>query len=119
MTGDSLSYMQQAYLFWEQSQEELSKGDLRQASEKGWGAASQMVKAVAQRLGQDHNGHAALFRVVSGLDNDGYRTAFGLANSLHVNFYEGWLDQATVEHHLDAVGHFIQELDQAVPPPAA
>ena len=114
MTRASLSYKQQAYVFWEQSQEELTKGDLRQASEKGWGAASQMVKAVAQHLGLDHNGHAALFRVVSGLDNDQYRTAFGLANSLHVNFYEGWLDQASVQHHLDAVGQFIQELDQTV-----
>ena len=114
MTSASLSYKQQAYVYWDQSQKELAKGDLRQASEKGWGAASQMVKAVAQSLGVDHNGHAALFRVVSGLDNDQFRTAFGLANSLHVNFYEGWLDQASVKHHLDAIGQFIQELDETV-----
>ena len=38
-------------VFLAQAHEELAKGDLQQASEKGWGAASQMVKAVAQERG--------------------------------------------------------------------
>ena len=46
---------------------ELAQGDLRQASEKGWGAAAQMVKAVAERRGWRHDGHAALFAVVNQL----------------------------------------------------
>ena len=31
----------------------LAEGDLLQASEKGWGAAAQMVKAVAEARGWD------------------------------------------------------------------
>ena len=34
--------------FLTQAREELAKGDLRQASEKGWGAAAQMVKVVTR-----------------------------------------------------------------------
>ena len=39
----------------EQANEELARDDLRQASEKGWGAASQIVKAVAEERGWEHN----------------------------------------------------------------
>ena len=31
-----------------QARQELARGDVRQASEKGWGAAAQAVKAVAE-----------------------------------------------------------------------
>ena len=37
-----------------QGREELERGDTRQASEKGWGAAAQMVKDVAERRGWEH-----------------------------------------------------------------
>ena len=107
---DSLAYKKQAELFWEQAQEELANGDLRQASEKGWGAAAQMVKAVAEHRGLEHNGHRELFGVVSGLQNEELTSGFGLANSLHSNFYEGWMDSATVKLHLDRVGDFLKTL---------
>ena len=43
------TYREQSRVFLAQAHfEELAKGDLQQASEKGWGAASQMVKAIAQ-----------------------------------------------------------------------
>ena len=32
-----------------QAREELAAGDVRQASENGWGAAAQIVKAIAAR----------------------------------------------------------------------
>ena len=43
-----LAYREQSRRFLEQARSELREGDLAQASEKGWGAASQMVKAVAE-----------------------------------------------------------------------
>ena len=39
-----------------QSRTELAQGDLQQASEKGWGAAAQMMKAVAEARGWQHAG---------------------------------------------------------------
>ena len=105
-------YREQAHKFWQQAQEELEKGDLRQASEKGWGAAAQMVKAVAEHQGLEHQAHKHLFAVVSGLDNQQHHTDFGLAGQLHTNFYEGWLNQTLVREYLDAVGVFINALEE-------
>ncbi len=46
------------------AREELAQGDVRQASEKGWGAAAQMVRAVAEQRGWEHTGHALLYQAV-------------------------------------------------------
>ena len=48
-----------------QARSELAAGDLRQSSEKGWGAAAQMVKAIAQQRGWRHGGHELLYDAVS------------------------------------------------------
>ena len=37
-----------------QAKVELAAGDVRQASEKGWGAAAQIVKAIAARRDWEH-----------------------------------------------------------------
>ena len=44
-------YQQQSRHLLTQALRELDQGDLVQASEKGWGAAAQMVKAVAEQRG--------------------------------------------------------------------
>ena len=97
-----------------QARSELAAGDVRQASEKGWGAAAQMVKAVADRRGWDHQGHAQLFRTVQQLrqetgDQD-MLWLFGTANQLHINFYEDYLDAETVGGGLDSVALLINKL---------
>ena len=51
------TYREQSRKFLAQAYEELAKGDLPQASEKGWGAASQMLKAIAQQRGWSHRSH--------------------------------------------------------------
>ncbi len=104
-------YRRQSYIYWEQALEELAKGDLRQASGKGWRAASQMVKAVGDHYKLPHSGHSALNVVVSRLNDAQLINDFGLAQTLHQNFYEGWLDQKQVQQYLDAVGVFIKALD--------
>ena len=45
-----------------QATRELDAGDSRQASEKAWGAAAQMVKAVAQDRGWQHDSHPLIFQ---------------------------------------------------------
>ena len=50
--------------FLDRAHEALAQDDLVQASEKGWGAAAQMVKTVAVKRRWRHSGHAALFQVV-------------------------------------------------------
>ncbi len=115
MTQDE-KYSSAARGFLAQARQELAKGDLRQASEKGWGAAAQMVKAVAERRDWEHNGHAMLYQVVRRLveetgDNQ-LGTFFHVAGNLHSNFYEDWLPTEMVESGLDSVTEMVDRLKQ-------
>ena len=94
----------------------LAEGDLLQASEKGWGAAAQMVKAVAEERGWDHSGHRQLFvtvrRLVEETGDEQLRVAFGLANVLHINFYDGLLPREEVEAYLAHIREFVGRLEE-------
>ena len=58
------TYQQASQRFLAQAKEELAAGDLQQASEKGWGAAAQMLKAIAEQRGWEHVSRAAEQRSV-------------------------------------------------------
>ncbi len=96
----------------EKAREALAQGDLRQASEKGWGASAQIAKAVAARRDWQHQSHASLFTVVSRLAREtgdhSLHVGFHAANSLHYNFYEDWMDRESVEAGLDHVREFLR-----------
>ena len=101
-----------------QAREKLAVGDVRQASEKGWGAAAQIVKAIAARRDWEHQGHRELFQAVDRLrretgDTD-IRRLFHVASALHVNFYEDWQSGESVAEALDDVERFVNKLDPLV-----
>ena len=102
--------------FLTKAQEALEQDDLGQASEKGWGAAAQMVKAISEQRGWQHNGHAYLFQAVRQLadetgDNQLVRL-FQIANSLHINFYENWIPKESVRESLEAVQEFVDKAER-------
>lgn len=109
------TYAEAARHLLEQAVTELAQDDVRQASEKGWGAAAQMVKAVADNRGWEHRTHAGLFRVVSDLasetGDDEVRTLFHVANSLHINFYENWNTADNVRSALSDVARLLDKLE--------
>jgi len=94
-------YIRQADQFLQQAEEELKKGDLRQAGEKYWGAAAQAVKAIAAKEGWRHDGHAWLFEAVDKISteakDESLKEKFCLAGMLHTNFYEGWLTEGEIK----------------------
>ena len=94
----------------------LAEGDLLQASEKGWGAAAQIVKAAAESRGWAHNGHRQLYdaidRLVTETGDGDIRAAFNAAGALHTNFYEGWLSREAVEANLDGVAALVAKLEE-------
>lgn len=111
----STRYSQASRQLITQAREELSSGDVIQASEKGWGAAAQMVKAVADARRWRHNGHRFLFetvkRVVDETENRRIYELFLAANSLHANFYENWMPAEMVATGLDQVEELIGRLE--------
>ena len=106
-----MKYRSAAALLLEQARGELSAGDTRQASEKGWGAAAQAVKAVAESRGWRHRTHAALFNAVDRLaeesGSDDLNSLFHVASNLHSNFYEDCLSPRMARVGLDRVEEFV------------
>ena len=98
------------------AREQLALGDSLQASEKGWGAAAHAVKALAQRRGWRHNSHRDLFVVSSRLTAATGRLEiaelFSVANALHQNFYEGWMNEEHIAMNLDSVEKLLDTLDE-------
>ena len=94
-----------------QARQELAAGDARQASEKGWGAAAQAVKSVAETRGWEHQSHVSLFHTVSRLaretGNKDLDSLFHFANSLHVNFYENCMTANMVGAGIDRIAEFV------------
>ena len=104
--------------YLEQAPEELERGDILQASEKGWGAASQMLKAVAEQRGWRHRRHNNLYEAVNRIarekGDDEYRDLFASAGELHSNFYEGDMDEVKVREHLQDVERFVDQMQHVL-----
>ena len=99
-----------------EAEELLRKGDYLQASEKAWGAAAQMVKAVVAREGRTTRSHGELHRevarIVKETGDEELRRLWQSAGMLHQNFYENWFPQEMVEGNIRDVKRFIEKLRQ-------
>ena len=98
-----------------QGRAELAQGDVRQASEKGWGAAALMLKAIAEQRGWEHGKHRHLSRTASRLraetgDRDIYRW-YQVADALHGNFYEDETAPEDIGESLDDVARLLDKLE--------
>ncbi len=84
-------YRQQAREFLGKAREYLAVDDLHQASEKGWGAAAWMAKAVAVTQGWEYSQHAHFSVVLQNASDatgdDRLRVLRAVAYELHQNFY--------------------------------
>lgn len=96
-----------------------------QASEKGWGAAAQALKAIAERRGWNHHTHGLIFDVAEQVAEEQGRpdlvAMFGRAQALHTNFYENRMNFDTVRNYVNAVKRLLPELERIrdEPPPPA
>ena len=110
-------HMDTSQVMMGQAAPELANGDRLQASEKGWGAASHGVKAIAEGRGWRHKSHADLFRVVRRLSDEmeqpDIQKLFRSASALHINFYEGWLNDEIIAQNLARVRLLLAMLNEA------
>ena len=93
----------------------MGQGDLRQASEKGWGAVALMLKAIAERREWDHDRHRHFSRTASRLrseiGNGNIVRFFQVAESLHGNFYEDQWSPEDIAQSLNDVELLLDLLD--------
>ena len=100
--------------FLSEAEEFLRRGDYLQASEKGWGAATQIVKALAAKEGRELRSHGELHKevvkIIKELGDDELRHLWQSAISLHQNFYEGWLPKELVEKDVEDIRKLVEKL---------
>ncbi len=109
-------YTAQAREFLAKAREYLAAGDLHQASEKGWGAASHMAKAVAAAQGWEYETHAdfsvVLNRVCWLTGDDLLPGLRAIANDLHGNYYrrKRHLDSSAIGRDIESMGQLLELL---------
>ena len=106
--------------YWLKPPAYLVEGDLCQAGEKAWGAAAQMIKAVASHRGWRHFRHNDVLvagrEIADESDDPGtLRDAIEIVRSMHVNFYEVDLDRVAVERGLVRAETLLKTLWRLLP----
>ncbi|MGC9050461.1 PaREP1 family protein [Pyrobaculum sp.] len=116
--GRARAYAEVALDLLRAAGEELRAGDLRQASEKIWGAAALAVKAYAYwRDGVRLASHGELWRYAKKIADElgnWVHDAWAQANSMHINFYEGWATAEQVAEALKRVEKLVKEIVERV-----
>ena len=110
------NHIRTAERFLRHAEEQFEIGDMPQASEKAWGAAALMVKAVAQARGEVHYAHPFLSRLVDDLadeiGDERLSRLFDAAESLHTNFYENRFRAMGVRRRLRDVEEFVETMER-------
>jgi len=113
-------YMEVSLLLLNEAKQELDKGDLRQASEKIWGAAALAIKAHAYwNRGIRLSSHSELWEykeeLVKAFGN-WVRDSWTAAVHMHINFYEGWATKNDVKDAYEKVSRLIKEIRKEIKP---
>ena len=110
-------YRRQAQDFLAKAREYLAADDLHQASEKAWGAAAWMAKAVAVAQGWEYTEHAE-FAVVcrNAADSTGNERLLDLSHiayGLHRNYYtrRRFLSDRAIARDLDQMTELLDVLE--------
>ena len=109
-------YESQAREFLANSREFLAAGRLHQASEKGWGAAAHMAKAVAVAQGWEYETHAdfsgVMYQARQLANNPRIHELRGVPNELHYNYYrrKRHLNANAIREDLEGVAELLEIL---------
>jgi uncharacterized protein (UPF0332 family) len=88
-------HLKLAEKYLREAEDLLAKGDYVEASEKGWSAVVQVVKALATREGKEIKSHRELMWYIHDLAeklrDPEIRYLWSRSLELHQNFYENWM----------------------------
>ena len=98
-----------------QATDDLAAGDSRGASGKAWDSAAQMLEAVAEQRGWQHDNNFLLFqttvRLTEETGDEQFIALFHIAASLHTNYCEDWEPPEMVASGIRAVGRLLDKLE--------
>ena len=100
-------YKAQSIHYFENALSSIQAGDTEKAGEFLWGSMAQALKAVAASEGKELNTHGDIRKYATELakkHNDvSIWDVYGVANSLHGNFYEAGLSLEEVQTHAERI----------------
>ena len=106
--------IQAAQGFLAASDREFAAGDLRQGSEKLWGAATQVVMEMAHQRGWDYGSHRAMKNAVERLSQELadplISLEFGFAEKFHRNFYHNFMEDFELDADRPRVHDFVARM---------
>lgn len=109
-------YHKLSHKYLKEAKEAIRRNRISNASEKLWGAAAEIVKAVAQKNGWYNKDHNALFDVIMKISKRTGRyhlvDLFGLASSLHFNFYGDIFTIRHLKFSYHRIKYFINEMEK-------
>lgn len=115
MTPPENKYAAMSQEYMVRAEDYLRQGDLKQASEKSWGAAACALKSIAEQRGWHHQSHSLLHdianQVVDELGRPDLHDMFVHAKSMHQNFYENWEPEEGVEYAVGRIKAYLAELE--------
>lgn len=117
MTTAATDHIALAREFLRRSREYLHDGDLHQASEKGWGAAAHIAKAVAVARGWEYEHHDQFDMIIQNARHQfrqpGLRNYGQPAQSLHRNYYQhpSLLNADAIREDIDDVETMLDVLE--------
>ena len=119
MTVPNNKYTDMSQEYIARAEDYLRQGDLKQASEKSWGAAACALKAIAEERGWHHQSHSLLFdisnQIVDEMGRSDLRDMFQSAKAMHQNFYENWEREEGVEYAVGRIKEYLIELEAVSP----
>ena len=109
-------YRTAAHQLYDQALVELEAGDLRQASEKLWGAAAQVLKSFAEKHDLEHDSHSHAYKVIREAVRESRNPDVGEwfkhAEALHGNFYENWMIESEIRSSAADVRRLIDAVER-------
>ena len=119
MTTSEDKYSSMSREYMERAEDYLRQGDLKQASEKSWGAAACALKSIAEQRGWHHQSHSLLNdisgQIVDETSRHDLHDMFAVARSMHQNFYENWEPEEVVEYAVGRVKEYLAALEAVSP----
>lgn len=107
-------YIEASIELLKQAEKELKDGNLKQASEKIWGACALAVKAHAYvKTGKRITSHGELWEYKNKIAEelgDWVLDVWAHASSMHINFYEEWATPRDIEKALKAVEKLVKAI---------
>ena len=110
--AQSIHYIENAFL-------SMEDGNVEKAGEFLWGSMAEALKAVAASEDKELNTHGEIRKYAAELakkhDDVSIWDVYGIANSLHGNFYEAGLSLEEVQTHAERIRTTVVKLFSFIP----